>query len=130
MTESNQSQCSNHPEKSAVKKCAKCGKAICGDCTIKIGIFVFCPLCLDKRESLETLKEKNLKYLTNFFFYFQMIVAILILFGFGIFCFFYLPQDNIYAAFYFWILALIYFFLDYPKIKKNFFSKHTKRHKY
>jgi len=61
MTETHQSTCSNHPDKEAVEKCESCGKWVCEECAIRVEDKVSCPLCLDKKESLETLVQKDIK---------------------------------------------------------------------
>jgi len=61
MTDSHQSQCSPHPDRPAVGECESCGSLVCGECAIRVGNIISCPLCLDKKESLETLVQKNIR---------------------------------------------------------------------
>jgi TM2 domain-containing membrane protein YozV len=39
--------CTNHPDVQAMGSCSKCGKPLCGHCTIRIGGNPFCKQCLE-----------------------------------------------------------------------------------
>jgi len=61
MTDSQHSICTRHPERQAIGTCESCGKNVCEECALKEEDKTICPLCLDKKESLETLVQKDIR---------------------------------------------------------------------
>jgi len=61
MTDSKQSICTRHPERQAIGTCFSCGKAVCEECALIEEGKTICPLCLDIKEPLETLVQKDVR---------------------------------------------------------------------
>lgn len=87
-----EASCFAHPQKRAVRVCARCGRFMCGLCDIELNGEHLCPPCLDKGAAggkIQSLQNRRVCYdkvalyvalVSNLFYFFVPFAALAVLF--------------------------------------------------